>query len=76
MTSLVIPSSVADIGNYAFSYCTGLREIRVEASSVPVILHGTFELVDSSIPVYVPAGSLEAYQHNEYWRYFYNMQPM
>ena len=32
--------------------------------------------MDKTIPVYVPAGSVEAYQSTQYWNKFTNIQPI
>ena len=61
LTEVTIPSSVTYIGNAAFYGCTGLTSITVEATTPPTLDNGVFD--NTSIPVYVPCGSLEAYQN-------------
>ena len=73
LTSVTIPESVTSIGQSAFSLCTGLTSIRIEAVNPPAIEESTFNVVDKTIPVYVPAESLEAYQSAEYWSEFTNI---
>ena len=63
LTALTIPSSVTYIGDEAFNGCTGLTSITVEATTPPTLDNGVFDYVPVSIPVYVPCGSLEAYQN-------------
>jgi hypothetical protein len=63
LTEVTIPSSVNFIGNVAFNGCTGLSSITVEATTPPTLDNGAFDNVPVSIPVYVPCGSLEAYQN-------------
>ncbi len=63
LITVTIPSSVSFIGNVAFSGCTGLTSITVEATTPPTLDNGAFDNVPVSIPVYVPCGSLEAYQN-------------
>ena len=61
LTEVTIPSSVTYIGNAAFYGCTGLTSITVEATTPPTLDNGAFD--NTSIPVYVPCGSLGAYQN-------------
>ncbi len=61
LIAVTIPSSVSFIGNVAFNGCTGLTSITVEATTPPTLDNGAFD--NTSIPVYVPCGSLEAYQN-------------
>ena len=63
LITVTIPSSVSFIGNVAFSGCTGLTSITMEAITPPTLGNGAFDNVPVSIPVYVPCGSLEAYQN-------------
>lgn len=70
-----IPASVESIGESAFSYCTGLEEIRVEATEPPLLLDYpsyVFVGVDKSIPLIVPEGTVEKYREAEGWREFLN----
>ena len=61
LIAVTIPSSVSFIGNVAFNGCTGLSSITVERETPPTLDNGVFD--NTSIPVYVPCGSLEAYQN-------------
>ena len=63
LITVTIPSSVSFIGNVAFSGCTGLTSITMEAITPPTLGNGAFDNVPVSILVYVPCGSLEAYQN-------------
>ena len=61
LTSIDIPNSVTSIGENAFSRCSGLTSITVEAT-VPATL-GVSAFTDTNdCPIYVPCGSLAAYQ--------------
>ena len=82
LSSVIIPSSVTQIGAYAFSNCNGLESITVLAEYPPLLKRDTnpfsyeirvFYNVNKSIPVYVPCGSLEAYQNAAGWKGFTNM---
>ncbi len=61
LITVTIPSSVSFIGNVAFNGCTGLSSITVERETPPTLDNGVFD--NTSILVYVPCGSLEAYQN-------------
>ena len=74
LNSITIPNSVDSISNYAFYGCNGLTSITVHAETPPVIYSSTFDYCLKSIPVYVPCGSLEAYQSAAYWNTFTNIQ--
>lgn len=73
LTSINIPESVTRIGDYAFSDCVSLTQMTVLATIPPAVASGAFDRVDRNIPVYVPAGSLEAYKTANIWREF-NLQ--
>ena len=74
LTSLTIGNSVATIGNYAFSNYNSLTSISIHAETPPTIESFTFSNCPKSIPVYVPCGSVEAYQSASYWNQFTNIQ--
>ena len=73
LKSITIPSSVTSIGESAFKGCNRLASITVNATTPPTIQTSTFIDVNRSIPLYVPAGSLTAYQSNIYWKEFLNI---
>ena len=74
LSSLTIGSAVTTIGQQAFGSCNGLTSIVVNAETPPTLLRNSFLGCPKSIPVYVPCGSLEAYQSAEYWNVFTNIQ--
>ena len=85
LTSIIIPENVMSIGRNAFAECTGLKRVKIEASVPPSIIvdetsipndESTFAGVDKSIPVYVPASSVEAYRNSAWGQVFSNIQPM
>ena len=76
LASLTIGNGVTSIGGYAFWNCTALTNLTCRAAVPPAIEYGTFNKVDKTIPVYVPAGSIEAYRTAEYWDEFTNYLPI
>ena len=76
LTSITIPNSVTSIGNYAFSNCYGLTSITSEATIPPSCSTNSFYAVKKSIPVYVPANSINAYKDAAEWMDFTNIQPI
>jgi len=76
LTSITIPSSVELIGDWAFQNCTGLTSITSERTSPIYLTDGVFKEVNKSIPVYVPAESVEAYKAANGWKDFTDIQPI
>ena len=74
LTSITIPNSVINIGRAAFSGCSGLTSIESLAEIPPTLGSNAFDNVSTSIPVYVPCGSVSAYQSAEGWNEFTNIQ--
>ena len=75
LTSVIIPNSVTSIGQSAFYWCDGLTSITCEAVTPPTLNSSVFS-VDKSIPLYVPAGSVSAYQSADQWKDFTNILPI
>ncbi|MDR0789383.1 MAG: leucine-rich repeat protein [Bacteroidales bacterium] len=71
LASITIPSSVTTIQSDVFGYCYGLTFIKVDAPTPPQASI-SFYGIPTGIPVYVPCGSLTAYQNDSYWSYFTN----
>ncbi len=74
LTKVTFPSSVTYIGSSAFYGCTGITEITCLPTSVPEVKEYTFLNVPTTIPVYVPVGSVTKYQKTDYWKNFTNIQ--
>ena len=77
LTSVTIGNSVTSIGEAAFFGCSGLTSITCEASTPPNCSNGNnpiFLNVNKSIPVYVPANSVDAYKKANVWKDFTNIQ--
>lgn len=63
---VTLSSGVKSIGATAFAGCTGLLDITVLATTPPVGGDRMF-ISTNNCPIYVPAGSVEAYKTAEYW---------
>ena len=77
LTSITIPQSVTYIRGWAFGYCYNVSFIVCKATTPPDLDGGMcFYDLDESIPVYVPASSVKAYQSSWWVAEFANIQPM
>ncbi len=78
IASLTLPASITEIGNNAFRQCVKLSYIISNPTTPPKIDSGSdaFYEVDKSVPLYVPAASVEAYKAADGWSAFTNIQPM
>ena len=74
LSSITIPNSVTSIESYAFMDCSGFTSITSEATIPPSCGDASFFNVKKSIPVYVPANSVEAYKKAKEWKDFTNIQ--
>jgi hypothetical protein len=73
LNSIIFPSSLNSIEMFAFDQCSGLKSIRINKLIPPVIpaYKSAFGFSPrSSINLYVPAGTKEAYQAAETWSGF------
>ena len=51
----------------AFSNCTGLTSITIEATTPPSLPFGSGFRNTNNCPIYVPAESVDAYKSATYW---------
>ena len=75
LTSITIPNSVKSIGEYVFSGCSSLASIYSLNPIPPTIGGSNFtnkQYMD--MKVYVPQGSLSAYQSADRWKDFWELQ--
>ena len=76
LTSVTIPNSVTSIGERAFAGCSRLETIYVQRE-VPIECSPDFEdNVLKDAVLYVPTGTLAAYQKVDPWRNFWNIEEM
>jgi hypothetical protein len=76
LTSITIPNSVTSIGISAFEDCSSLTSITCEAVNPPTLGDDVFEGVNKSIPLYVPAQSIDLYKAADQWKDFTNILPI
>lgn len=67
LNTLTIPATVTSIGDKAFNGCTCLKEIHILPSTPPTIGTTIFQSVPLDYTIYVPQGSLSAYQAATNW---------
>lgn len=71
MTSVAIPSTVTEIGDYAFAYCSSLTDVYCFAEDIPAAGTTIFEDLDfEAATLHVPAAAVEQYQTTEPWSSF------
>ena len=73
--TLTLGNSLTQIGNTAFfGACQGFTSFTVLAEVPPTLGNNVFVSADFGMPVYVPCGSLDAYQNASGWNVFTNIQ--
>ena len=73
LTAIGIPENVTSIGSSAFSGCSALTSITCLAQIPPTCGDDCFNEVLRTIPLYVPAESVEDYKTAAVWQEFYNV---
>ena len=74
LTSIIIPGSVTSIGSIAFFGCKSLTDVFCLADNVPITNNNTFNnLAITSVRLYVPAASIDAYRTTSPWSNFGNV---
>lgn len=62
LVSITIPASVTSVGSSAFNYCSSLSEVHIQATTPPTLGTNAFQNIASNYVIYVPVGTLSAYQ--------------
>ena len=71
LKSIVIGSGIQEIGDNAFTGCTALTAVQIDATTPPAIANNTFPAaIKSKIVLTVPKGALAAYQAATNWSGF------
>ena len=67
--SATIPSSVTAIGERAFKFCYGLKDIYMKPTTPPIIMSSTFNSLPNDYIIHVPCDSETAYKTaSDAWR--------
>lgn len=66
LESITLPESLSAIYAYAFNYCSNLSSIYSKRTTPPAGDYGMFQNTNDC-PIYVPAGSVDAYKSAPYW---------
>ncbi len=75
LTSIEIPNSVTTIEEAAFYGCSNLEKIYMMSSVPPAVDRGNFiDTQYESVGLYVPKGSLTAYQTADTWKEFWEIK--
>ena len=68
LSSIVIPDGVTTIGQYVFIKCYGMAECHLKPTTPPTLSNtNAFNDIPDDFIIYVPQGSLEAYQTATNW---------
>ena len=68
LRSVTLPSSITSLSFNSLSYLTYLRHLISLPTTPPTAQSSTFTSTSTSIPYYVPSGSVSAYQAANYWK--------
>lgn len=66
LTSITLPATLTSINNYAFRYCANLKEYHFKSATPPTLGSSAF-YTSTELKIYVPKGSLNAYQTANNW---------
>ena len=68
LTSISLPSSITNIGYYAFSGCSSLTSVSCYATVPPTLGTNVFNGIKEQLVVFVPATSIDLYQEATGWK--------
>lgn len=70
ITSVVLPSTVTEIGGLAFYNDGSLSSFTINATTPPTLGNGALNMLSSNLVIYVPSASVSAYQTASGWSAF------
>lgn len=71
ITGLVLPSTLASVGEYAFAGCSSLRYVQIEAQNPPACHSNTFNTsISENTILYIPKQTSEVYKLADGWNGF------
>ena len=73
---IIIPSSVTTIGDYAFAGNSRVTSVTVQKGTPPSAGTTAFLAIETSIPIYVPYGTIPSYASAPGWNEFTDYQEM
>lgn len=77
LESVTFGNAIISIGKQTFDSCNSLKSITCVVTTPPICGISVFNGMDMAIcTLYVPAGSIEAYQKADVWKEFGNIQPI
>lgn len=76
LTAIEIPASVNSLGVRVFYGCVGLQKVTSANPVPPVANENTFMTIPETCVLYVPEGSIGAYQAATGWDYFSDVKSM
>lgn len=70
LRSITLPAGIERIGDYCFLGCDSLRQVTILAPTPPAITNVFADTTGLHRTLFVPQGSVEAYQQAPYWQDF------
>ena len=76
LTTATLPSTLTNVGSFIFYHSSHLETVYCYATTPPVLADGAVIPTPNTATLYVPAGSLSAYQNATGWSSFSNIVEM
>lgn len=73
LTSVFIPSSVKEVGRYAFRGWDALESVYCAAATLPMCGENVFDYIHDDCTLYVPVGAKSVYEQADPWHNFKNI---
>lgn len=68
LTSITVPTTVTSIGEHAFDYCSALTSLIMRPTTPPTLGESALAYTNKLEKIYVPQGTLSAYQNADGWK--------